>query len=169
MALLDRIDFILRIRIRGKAAILGLSFLGVLVLSLLLFLLVGNGKATRVLFFPAQAGHRVVAEERFLPRHRSLEQDAAELAEAVLLGPMRHDAQRFFPRDCSVLSSLIHGRTLYLDLSANLLFTDPDVPLGAQEALALLARSLRSNFPRIREVVFFIDGQLPRFSEKKNI
>jgi hypothetical protein len=62
----------------------------------------------------------------------------------------------------------MHGRTLYLDLSPDLLQADPDVPLGTQDALALLERTLRFNFPRIREVVFYIDGQVPRFSEKKN-
>jgi hypothetical protein len=165
---LDRFDFILRARLRRAPAIVGLSFLGVLVLSVSLFLLLGNGKVTRVLFFPALIGRRTVAEERSLPRHRRLEENASELAEAVLLGPMRNDATRMFPRGCTVISSLMHGRTLYLDLSPEILLEDPDVPLAAQDALALLARSLRFNFPRIREVVFYIDGQVPRFSEKKN-
>jgi Sporulation and spore germination len=166
---LDRLDFILAIRVRGRPLIIGAAFLGVLVFSLLLFVLEGNGKVVRVLFFPAQAGRGMVAEERLLPRHRVLEQDVTELAEGVLLGPTRHDALRAFPRGASVLSSLVHGRTLYIDLSPRLLVDDPEVPLKGEDALTALARSIKFNFPRVRQIVFFIDGQAPHFPGKKNI
>lgn len=167
--MLDRLDFILSVRVRGRPLIIGAAFLVVLVFSLLLFLLAGNGKAVRVLFFPAQAGRGMVAEERLLPRHRILEQDVTELAEGVLLGPTRHDALRIFPRGGSVLSSLVHGRTLYIDLSPRLLVEDPEVPLRGDDALTALARSIKFNFPRVRQIVFFIDGQTPHFPAKKNI
>jgi hypothetical protein len=167
--MLGRYDFLLQARLRGRSAIIGMSFLGVLVLSLALFLLLGNARSERLLFFPSQTGRRMVAEERFLPRHRTLEGNVAELAEGVLLGPTRNDALRIFPRGGSVLSALIHGRTLYLNLTPNLLANDPEVPLRGEAALDALGRSLRFNFPSIREIVFFIDGQLPRFISKKNI
>jgi hypothetical protein len=167
--MLGRYDFLRQTRLRGRPAVIGLAFLGVLLLSVLLFVFFGNDKAERLLFFPSQTGRRMVAEERFLPRHRTLEGNVAELAEGVLLGPTRHDALRIFPRGGSVLSALIHGRTLYLDVTPNLLADDPEVPLKGQEAFDALARSLRYNFPGIREVVFFVDGQLPRFTAKKNI
>lgn len=167
--MLDRYDFLLRMRVRGRPAILGGVLILLFVVSFLLFLLAGNGKTGRVLFFPAQTGSAMVAEERLLPRHGTLEQDAAELAEGVLLGPTRHDALRIFPRGGSVLSSLAHGRTLYLNLSPRLLALDPEVPLKGEEALAALARSIRFNFPQLRQIVFFIDGQIPHFREKKNI
>ena len=167
--MLDRLDFILRLRLRGRPLVIGAAFLGVLVLSLVLFLLEGNGKVVRVLFFPAQAGRGMVAEERLLPRHRILEQDVSELAEGLLLGPTRHDALRIFPRGGSVLSSFVRGRTLYIDLSPRLLVEDPEVPLKGEDALSALARSIKFNFPRVRQIVFFIDGQTPHFPAKKNI
>jgi hypothetical protein len=166
---LDRFDFIVRMRLRGRPAILGLVFLGVLVLALALFLLVGSRNEGRILYFPAQGGGRMVAEERFLPRKHSLEGNVAELVEGVLLGPTRNDAVRIFPRGASVISAMISGRTLYLNLSPRLLVDDPEVPLKGTDALTALARSIRFNFPRVREIVFFIDGQPPRFAEKKNI
>lgn len=161
--MLGRYDFLLQTRLRGRPAILGMAFLGVLLLSVALFLFFGNDKAERLLFFPSQTGRRLVAEERFLPRHRTLEANVAELAEGVLLGPTRHDALRIFPRGGSVLSALIHGRTLYLNLTPNLLAEDPEAPLKGKEAFDALGRSVRFNFPGIREIVFFVDGQLPRF------
>lgn len=166
---LDRFDFILRMRMRGAPAIIGAVFLGTLALSLLLFLLLGNGMVGRILFFPAQAGRRLIAEQRFLPRQGSIEKDVAELAEGVLLGPTRHDALRIFPRGGSVIAAMANGRTLYLDLSPQLLADDPEVPLKGQDALDALTQSLKFNFPRFKEVVFLIDGQSPRFAEKKKI
>ena len=167
--MLGRYDFLLQTRLRGRPAIIGIVFGGALVLSLLLFFLFGHDRAERLLFFPAQTGRRMVAEERFLPRHRTIEENIAELAEGVLLGPTRNDALRIFPRGGSVLSALVHGRTLYIDLTPNLLADDPEVPLKGQAALDALGRSVRFNFPSIREIVFFIDGQLPRFTPKKII
>jgi hypothetical protein len=169
VSVLDRLDFLLRMRLRGKPAILGLVFLGVLAFSLLFFLLLDNQGAARILYFPASAGRRMVAEERLLPRHWSLERDVTELAEGLLLGPTRHDALRIFPRGATVLSALVHGRTLYLDLSPRVLGEDPEVPLRGEEAFTAMARSIRFNFPRVREIVISIDGQIPRFAGKKNI
>jgi hypothetical protein len=169
VAVLDRLDFLLRIRLRGRPAILGLVFLGVTALSLLLFLFLDNQGAARVLYFPSATGRRMVAEERLLPRHWSLEKDVTELVEGVLLGPTRHDAGRIFPRGASVLSALVHGHTLYLDLSPRVLVDDPEVPLHGEQALSALSRSIRFNFPGLREVVISIDGQIPRFAAKKNI
>jgi hypothetical protein len=166
---LDRFDFILRMRMRGKPAVLGAVFLGVLLLSLLLFLLAGNRNASRVLFFPDAGGKRLVAEERLLPRHRSLEANVTELAEGVLLGPAREDAVRLFPRGARVLSAMVSGRTLFLDLSPQVLVNDPEVPLKGADALDALAHTLLFNFPHLRAVDFYIDGQKPAFAEKKKI
>ena len=165
--MLDRLDFILRMRLRGRPLVFGAAFLGVLFSPCFSSCSRGTGKWC-VFFFPC-ADRGMVAEERLLPRHRIMEQDVAELAEGVLLGPTRHDALRIFPRGGSVLSSLVHGRTLYIDLSPRLLVEDPEVPLKGEDALTALARSIRFNFPRVRQIVFFIDGQLPHFPAKKNI
>jgi len=166
---LDRFDFILRMRVKGPAATLGWVFLGVLGCSLLLFLLWGNGKVSRVLFFPSRSGGRMVAEERLLSRRGSLALDVTELAEGILLGSTRHDAVRIFPRGARARSALVSGRTLSLDLSSDLLAADAEAPLRGQDTLDALARSLRYNFPRLAAIDFFIDGQKPRFLEKKKI
>jgi hypothetical protein len=167
--MLDRLDFILGMRLPKRPAVLGAVFLGVLVVSLLLFLLFGNGKVDRVLFFPSESGRRLLAEERFLPRHRGVEQSVSELAESVLLGPTRHDATRLFPRGGSVITALARGKTAFIDLSSALLLDDPEVPLKGHDALDALARTIRFNFPRFREIVFYIDGQVPQYPDEKKI
>jgi hypothetical protein len=169
-AVFDRFDFILKIRLARRSAILGLVLLGTLLVSLGLYFIFGNALVPRVLYFPSRAGrHGLVAEQRFVPRHGIVVKDVTELADGVLLGPSRYDAVRLFPRGVSVTAAMLDGGTLYIDLSPQALSADPEVPVTGMDALQALGRTLRFNFPRIRGVVFFIDGQLPRFPDKKKI
>ena len=92
-----------------------------------------------------------------------------ETADNVLLGPTRHNALRLFPRGATVTAVMVSGRTLYVDVTPQILEDDPEVPLKGPVALAAFTRSLKQNFPRFAEVIFFIDGQAPHFPEKKKI
>ncbi len=161
--MLDRLDVLVRARLRGVPAILGAVLVATLAVSLLLFFVLGNARASRVLFFPGPGQGRLVAEERLLPRHGSLEANVEETAEAVLLGPARSDAQRLFPRGGRVVSVFLIGRTIVLDLSPQILADDPELPVRGRAALDALERTVRFNFPRLREVDLYVDGQRPRF------
>ncbi|MGO9410501.1 MAG: GerMN domain-containing protein [Spirochaetia bacterium] len=163
------IDFILDMRLRGKAAVVGYIILGSLLVSVLAFLLVGNRRAERILYFPSERGNGFVTEPRFLTRHWGLEGNITELVNGVLLGPARPDAARLFPRGATVRAVMVRGHTLYLDLTSAVLETDPEVPLTGDNALDALGKSIRLNFPRVHEIVVYIDGQVPRFPAKKNI
>lgn len=165
----SRLDFILRARVRGKAAAAGLVFLGACLLSVLLFLLLGNGKVGRVLYFPDAGGTHLVAERRSVPRHPGLEAGVREVVDGALLGPMRPDLARLFPRGVTVQVLIVRERVLYLDLSAGAALPDPEVPLAATAAVDALARTLRSNFPRLRGLSVTIDGQEPRARGEKKI
>jgi hypothetical protein len=156
-------------RLRGPAAAVGAAFVGTLVVSGLLFFLLGNSRVGRILFFPSQPPGRIVAEMRYVPRHQTLEENVQETADNVFLGPTRPDAVRLFARGATVTAVMVSGRTLYLDVTPQILVDDPEVPLKGPDALAALTRSLKQNFPRFAEVVFFIDGQAPHFPEKKKI
>ncbi len=166
---LNRFDFILQARLKGRPAIFGGAFLGVLVLSILLFFLMGNAKVSRVLFFPVSHGTRLAAEQRLLPRSRSLESDVRELVDGVLLGPMRHDLARVFPRGVMVRALVVRNRALYVDLTALAAIPDPEAPLAGAAAAEALARSVRANFPRLRETIVSIDGQAPHGPKEKKI
>jgi hypothetical protein len=162
-------DFFLSLRLRGKAAIAGCVILGALLVSVVAFLLVGNGRVERILYFPRDHGVGFVAEPRFLTRHRGLEGNITELVNSVLLGPSRPDAARLFPRGAMVRAAMLRGHTLFLDLTSHVLDTDPEVPLAVPRALDALGDSIRLNFPRVREIDLYIDGQIPRFPDKKKI
>jgi hypothetical protein len=165
----SRLDFILGARVRGKAAVVGGVFLGACALSVLLFLLLGNGKVGRVLYFPDGLGTRLVAERRSVPRHPGLEESAREVADGVLLGPMSPDLARLFPRGVIVQSLVVHDGVLSVDLSAAAALPDAEAPLAGTAAVEALVRSLRANFPRLREIAVTVDGQVPRSRGEKKI
>ena len=165
----SRFDFISQARLRGRPAIVGAVLLGVCALSVLLFLLLGNGKVSRVLFFPDTLGARLVAERRLVPRHGTLEANVRELVDGALLGPMRPDLARLFPREITVQTLIVNEGVLFVDLSAGAALPDPETPMGATEAVEALSRSIRANFPRLRELAVTMDGQVPQAREKKKI
>jgi hypothetical protein len=166
---IDRIKMLARLRVRGRPAAAAAVFLALFALSLTVFLVSPAARVRRVLFFPSTAAlsvegnpARLVAEERFLPRHRNPDRDARELVEAALLGPARHGATSLFPPRANVRSLMVRRGVLYVDLSAPAAIPDPSVPLPLAEAAAALERTVRFNFRRIREVAFSVDGQTPR-------
>ena len=94
---IDRLKMLARTRVRGRPAVVGAAFLVLLAFSLVLFLVSPSVRVRRVLFFPSAEFRRdpakparLIAEERFLPRHRDVDRDVRELVEAALLGPARH-------------------------------------------------------------------------------
>jgi hypothetical protein len=166
---IDWMRMLARLRVRGRPAVIGAAFLGVFALSLTLFLVLPSARARRVLFFPSTSTRttagtpvRLIAEQRFVPRHRDADRDARELVEAALLGPARHGAARLFPPAAAVRTVIVHRGILYVDLTAAAAIPDPLAPLSLASAAAALARAVRFNFRTIREVAFTVDGQVPR-------
>jgi len=160
---LSRLEFLLDARLRGRPAVIGYVILGTFAVSLLVFFFTGYRRVERVLYFPREHGAGLVTEARFVTRHQGLPDNVTELVESVLLGPTRHDAARLFARGGSVRAALVRGHTLFLDLSSRILEDDPEVPLTGTDAINALDRSIRFNFPRLKEIVVYIDGQAPRF------
>ncbi len=91
------IEFITSLRLRGRPAIVAYVILGTLLVSVVSFLLVGNGRVERILYFPREHGNGFVAEPRFLTRHWGLEANIRELVNGVLLGPAGTGCRAAFP------------------------------------------------------------------------
>jgi len=166
---IDRLKILARTRVRGRPAVAGAAFLALLAFSLVLFLVSPSVRVRRVLFFPssefrrdAAKPARLIAEERFLPRHRDVDRDVRELVEAALLGPARHGEGPLFTPAATVRTLMVRRGVLYVDLSAPAAIPDPLAPLPLREAVAALSRAVRFNFRGIREVAFTVDGQAPR-------
>ncbi len=157
---------------RGRAAAAGAALLALFALSLALYLASPSVRVRRVLFFPSTAtpaaagkAARLVADERYLPRHRNADRDVRELVEAALLGPARHGAAPLFPSTTTVRALMVRRGVLYVDLSAQAAMPDALVPLPVSAAADALSRAVRFNFRWIREVAFTVDGQAPRAAE----
>jgi len=166
---IDRLRALARLRVRGRAAAAGASFLALFALCLAVFLVSPEARVRRVIFFPSTGSRaasgkpaRLVAEQRFLPRHRDADRDVRELVEAVLLGPARHGEAPLFPPATTVRTLMVRRSVLYVDLAPRAAIPDPSAPLPLAEAAAGLARAVRFNFPWIREIAFSVDGQAPR-------
>jgi hypothetical protein len=166
---IDRFGFISRLRLGRRQLSVGIIFLAVICVSLAFFFMMGDRRGKRVLFFPADQTGGLVAEERFLPNRGNVEMDLEELVNGVILGPVNHDSSRLLPRDTTVRVLFLRGRILYLDLSADVVLAGREYPLRGEEALAALRKTIIFNFPRVREVFFLVDGQIPNFGEKKKI
>jgi spore germination protein GerM len=163
------LDFLSRIHLGRRALIAGSALVAVLLVSLFFFFLVGYKREKRVLFFPREGSAALAAEERFLPNHRDLEVDLRKLIEEVILGPAGHDEVRLIPREVTVRSLSVQNHVLYLDLSADIVTAGHEYPLHGDEALEALKKTILFNFPKVREVAVTVDGQVPRFGEKKKI
>lgn len=167
--MIDRIRDLASLRVRGRPAAVGAALLALFALSLSLYLLSPSARVRRVLFFPSAAapsasgrGLRLVAEERFLPRHRDADRDVRELVEALLLGPARHGAAPLLPAAAAVRTLMVRRGVLYVDLAAAAALPDPLAPLPLETAADVLRRTVRFNFRGIREVAFTVGGQAPR-------
>ena len=111
---IDRLRALARLRVRGRAAAAGASFLALFALCLAVFLVSPEARVRRVIFFPSTGSRaasgkpaRLVAEQRFLPRHRDADRDVRELVEAVLLGPARHGEAPLFPPATTVRTLMV--------------------------------------------------------------
>ena len=150
------------------AFVWGSVFLFVLLLSLLLFLFVDNRQSQIVLFFPNYANHRLTGEERFVPRHSTESQGIETVVNELILGPeqLRHD--RALARETTVRSLLVKGNTAYVDLSAGILFPTEAVALSFEESLQAIKRSIRFDFPSIKQVIITVEGQEPQSEVSAN-
>jgi hypothetical protein len=156
-------------RVDRSASIVGIVFLGALAVSILLFLLVGNSRVKRVFFFPASTDGRIAAESRLVPNHGDIELDIREFVEGEILGPVDYDFKLLMPREVTVRTLFVRSRVLYVDLSADFAVLGQGLPLGKAEMLDELKAAISFNFPRIREIVFLVDGQTPVFARTDKI
>lgn len=165
MPLIDVLQDLLRFRPGRPAAAAGTLFLAALALSLSMILLVGGRDVRRVFLFPSDSHKEstVHAEVRPVPQAHALEANVLRYVEEGLLGPSFQESVRLFPRDTRVETAILQGRSLYLNLSADVFSPREATMLPPQEAMDLLKEAITMNFPRIQEVFFFVNGQTPRF------
>ena len=136
-------------------------------LSVLLYAFLQEKKSRQTLFFPENGtivNHRDVrlsGEIRILPVRRKTEENIRLLIEDTFLGATKPTHSRLVSKQVRLLSLIYNRGVLYLNLSKDILEKDPGAPLPVKTQIQGLVNSIRFNFPKVRNVYVFIEGQLP--------
>lgn len=123
-----------------------------------------------VLWFPdsrSVSGSRAIPELRYVSSDRDVARVAASVVEEVLLGPLSPGSRSITVPDAKLLSAIRSKKTLYVDVSNDILFGRLaasalyDAPVAPPKVvLDYIERSLRWNFPFFR-IVLTVEGQEP--------
>ncbi len=135
--------------------------LGAFLISLVLFLLFGQERVRRTLFFPDLLSEEVHAEERIVTRRDTTRAAVQLLLEEVILGPAGINSSRVVPKRTAIDGLFIDERTVYIDLSPQAIADSPDVRVPFENALDILERNVLFNFRSMQDVVITVDGQVP--------
>lgn len=115
----------------------------------------------RVLFFPTADSRKLTGEERRLPARHDLEDDVWLLIEELILGPAAPDLDRILPRKAHIEGVMFRDGTLYLNLSKDMILTDESTQYGLDDMILAVGNAVLFNFPRIKQLFIFVDGQQP--------
>ncbi|MDR0487745.1 MAG: GerMN domain-containing protein [Treponema sp.] len=137
---------------KRKRRLLGLVLLGLAAVTE--FFILGLARRTFV-FYNVSGG--VVVEDRMLKRSPSREVNITRYLGETLLGPAAPDLAPLFPRGTTLKSALYRDGVVYADFSADAALPPVEGGRVLDNFRTLYAGILR-NFPFVREVRFFIDG-----------
>ncbi len=110
-----------------------------------------NGKQRYIFEFFSSKG-KPVLEVRFLPKYGNLEQRVTLYVEEMLLGPGLQDALPLFSRESSVESVLVRKGIAYIN------FSEITSLSATQMRLQICSSLILRNFPFLKEVILFING-----------
>lgn len=141
--------------------ILVLSCTLVLLFTLsLLFFIIQRGDRTRiVLFFPETATGELMGEERYIKKEKENEDNIHALISELLLGPSLPGSSPLFPGDTAIIYVLLRKNHLYINFSKEIIFPDIKIPLDFHEGIRACINSIKFNFPWIKEISFFVNGE----------
>ncbi len=148
----------------------GFLLIVALIFSLSFFLLGDNRKVQRTFFFPeVKAPHRdyeekISGEERVIPRQKRALDNIRLLVEEIILGPLSHTHSRLVSSEIKVYSLVLDQSVLYLNLSGHMLEPDLQVALPLEVQIQALGNTILFNFPFLKKVFLFVEGQIPDFS-----
>ncbi|GEM_PF-970601 len=153
---------LLRISIKRNTIVSGVLFILVLTFSLTTYFVFNDLKRRRVLFFPELKSLKLSGEVRYLPKRNDMESEIELLLKELILGPSREDHLMLVSRNVKLLSMIVKNREVFVNFSSDILFEVAQNRLGLNETFSAIADSIIFNFPTIRRVYFFIEGQIPK-------
>jgi hypothetical protein len=148
----------------------GFILIVTLLFSISLYLLAGDRNVKRAFFFPEIGApnraleSKVSGEGRVIPSQKTAVENIRLVIEEVILGPINHSHGRLVSQKVKLLSLVLSRGVLYLNLSGIMLEKDPQVLLPVETQIQAMVNTLLFNFPFLKKVYVFIDGQIPDFS-----
>jgi hypothetical protein len=123
------------------------------------------GFVRRTFVFYSVAGWSIIVEDRMIRRSGSREGDMIRYVEEFLMGPVSPDLAPLFPRETRLKSLLYRDDVAYADLSGSAVFPTPEQSAADRDAGVMgnfetLYRGIRRNFPYLRGVRLFVDGNI---------
>ena len=134
------------------------------------YLVAGAGEATRTLFFPLSTrmglpdSASLRGETRSLPNKKNIEEDVQLLVEDLVLGPLLPENAPFLPPATRIESVVYDRGKLYINISRDFVEENPEW-VSIEDQLQAVANTVLFNFPRIKNLFLFIDGQIPVFEK----
>jgi hypothetical protein len=150
-----------KVAITKKECVIFLSalFVFIFLFSLLFFLIEIGGERRLLLFFPEKFSGKLIGEERFVKNGKDTVQKLKSLFEELLLGPSLPESSPIFSKETEVISLVLVKNHVYLNFSKEILFPDRKLPLDIAGGLKACINSLKFNFPSIKYITFFIQGE----------
>jgi len=127
----------------------------------LTFFLVLKGNRTRlVLFFPDRSTGKLIGEERYIKKENSYEENIKNLISEILLGPSLPYSSPLFSPDTELISIFLKQKHLSVNFSKQILKSDMKMKLDFHTSLQACINALKFNFPGIKYISFFVNGEL---------
>lgn len=151
-------DFFLNIKIKPKDFFLPAFLLLAAAFSFMFWLIkFPGGKAV---FIYESADKKTLSVERRFYKGKPSVSKIQTYVDELLLGPVSERCKPIFAQGTKALSCFERGNVLYVNLSSDLLKAD-EKETDFRKQINLFEKNIRSNFPLIREINLFIDGNAP--------
>jgi len=144
-----------------------LFFIGVLALVALTHFLV-LGLARRTFIFYTVDDGKIFVEDRMLKHSKSREGDIIRYTEEMLLGPVSPDLLPLFPRETRLKSLLYRNGVVFADFTVDAALPPLEGGSTVDNFRTFYAGILR-NFPYVKDVRFFIDGNAVSFDRLERV
>ncbi len=139
----------------------GSIFLLLLIISLVFFFFISERSTGRVLYFSNESTGNIAGESRRISNRSTEEDNIREVINELILGPAEISNTRVIPRETKLKSVLLRDDILYIDFTTDIIFEEKGVSMNFPEIIDNIRRTIRFNFPKIKEITVFIEGELP--------
>ena len=140
--------------------VLSSIFILLFIISLILFHIDNNDHVRIVLFFPDKFTGKLIGEERYIKNEKNYEDKIKALVCELLLGPSLPGSSPIFSRNTEIISTLLDKKHLFINFSKEIIFPDIKIPLDFYTGLQACINSLKFNFPSIKNISFYVNGEI---------